>query len=304
MSEHYSPLRYPGGKAKLGDFLIRVIRSNGFIEPEYVEPYAGGAAVALRLLFEEYVDSIVINDADPRVYCFWKAVAEQTGEFKDRVRATPASVDEWFRQREIYRESDLDKPFELGFAMFYLNRTTRSGIVHNGGPIGGYDQTGNYLINARYNPEELVRRIHRIGVYADRIDLSCCDGLELLQGIAEDSDRARNVFAYLDPPYFDKGRELYMNHFTPAEHEALASFLGGDPGFAWVLTYDDVEAIGSLYAELPNVRFGLSYSAHTRKEGSELLVHPPDVEVSPAHLELLPFLTGDRGLRQTSAFEA
>ena len=280
MAEHYSPLRYPGGKAKLAPFIASVMRQNGHVRPEYFEPYAGGAGTALKLLFEEYVERVVINDADARVRCFWWAVTQRTAEFIELVRTTAVSVDEWQRQRHVYDRHDLRAPFRLGFATFFLNRTTRSGIVHNGGPIGGYDQSGNYKIDARYNPDGLVRRIVRIGAYSDRIETTSVDGLALLEDLARDRQRAEHAFVYLDPPYYAKGRELYMNHFTPQQHESLATFLRNAPGFSWILTYDNVPAIRCLYAGLPQLSFALSYSAYERRQGSELLVHPPSLAVT------------------------
>lgn len=289
MAEHYSPLRYPGGKAKLAPFVASIMRRNGRMRPEYLEPYAGGAGTALKLLFEEYADRVVINDADQRVRCFWWAVTQRTPEFVALIRTTAVSVDEWHHQREIYERRDLRAPFRLGFATFFLNRTTRSGIVHNGGPIGGYDQTGNYKIDARYNSEELIRRIVRIGAYSDRIETTAADGLALLELLAGDSERAKQAFVYLDPPYYAKGRELYMNHFTPEQHGSLAAFLRADPGFAWILTYDNVVAIRRLYAGFPQLSFSLSYSAYERRQGSELLIHPASVAVTAQGSVAYPF---------------
>src|ERR1041384_4690370 len=176
-----SPLRYPGGKSLLMRFLVEVIEANGLKKPHYVEPYAGGSGAALHLLFDEYVDQITINDADPRIQAFWHAVTEHNEQFLDRLSDIRASVAEWRRQRLIYEKRDLRKQFELGFAVFYLNRTSRSGIVRNAGPIGGHDQTGNYQIDARFYRGELIDRVARIGRYADRIQVSGMDGLALLK---------------------------------------------------------------------------------------------------------------------------
>ncbi len=173
--------------------------------------------------------------------------------------------------------------------MFFLNRTTRSGIVHNGGPIGGYDQTGNYKIDARYNAKALMRRIVRIGAYADRIEPKGEDGQDLLEDLARDGKRAERAFVYLDPPYYGKGRALYMNHFTPEQHKSLAAFLQGGPGFDWILTYDDVGAVRRLYKEFSLLRFSLSYAAYERRLGSELLVHPPSVSVTAEERIAFPF---------------
>ena len=286
--EYYSPLRYPGGKTKLAPFIAAVMRRNGHVRPEYVEPFAGGAGVALQLLFEEYADRVVINDADPRIHCFWLAVTEYTREFIELVRTVPVSVDEWHRQREVYATCDLTSPFSLGFATFFLNRTGRSGIIHSGGPIGGYDQTGNYKIDARFNRDDLIRRIIRIGAYADRIDTSGYDGLRLLKTLAEDRARNGRSVVYLDPPYCDKSWELYLNHFTDEQHEALAIFLREGVEFTWILTYDNVSTIRQLYRGLPQIIFNLSYSAYKSRKGSELLIHPRNVLVTREERSMFP----------------
>lgn len=288
MSEPYSPLRYPGGKAKLADFLVQVMKSNGLREPHYVEPYAGGAGAALRLLFEEYVEAITINDADPRVRCFWQAVTTQNDAFLGMLENVEVSVAEWRRQRAIYEKRDLRRVLELGFATFFLNRTTRSGIIHNGGPIGGFDQTGNYKIDARFNRTQLARRIQRIGFYADRIDVSGEDGLSLLHQINANELTARRTFVYLDPPYYAKGAELYLNKFTHEQHRELAEYLSTPKRFPWIMTYDNVPAIRELYAAFPQIRFHLSYSAYERRAGEELLIYPASLVITTEATKSLP----------------
>lgn len=288
MPEPYSPLRYPGGKARLAEFLVAVLKCNGLREPHYVEPYAGGAGAALRLLFEEYVEAITINDADPRIRCFWQGVTQYNDAFLGLLKHTEVTVEQWRHQRMIYAKRDLRKVLELGFATFFLNRTTRSGIIHNGGPIGGYDQTGHFKIDARFNRAQLIRRIQRIGAYSDRISVSGVDGLALLKTINHSHVKAKRTFVYLDPPYYAKGPELYLNRFTHAQHAQLAAYLNTPKNFPWILTYDDVPAVRSLYVRYPQVCFGLSYSAHTRRKGQELLIHPDTVLIPTEARRALP----------------
>lgn len=290
MPERYSPLRYPGGKAQLAQFIIEVIKSNGWQAPDYAEPYAGGAGAALQLLFEEYVDRITINDADPRIFSFWRAVVEQNARFIDQLSDTPVTVSEWARQREVYKARDLRRWFQLGFATFYLNRTTRSGIIHNGGPIGGHDQEGNYAIDARFNRQQLIRRIQRIGIYSERIVTSDFDGLTLLRTINRKPTVASRTLAYLDPPYYHKGANLYLNKFTHLQHAALAEYLSAPRHFPWLLTYDNVAEIQKLYKGFSQVPFHLSYSAYERRQGEEVLIHSPEVAVPETARRALPAL--------------
>lgn len=274
-----SPLRYPGGKSLLMRFLVEVIQANGLGKPDYIEPYAGGAGAALHLLFDEYVEEITINDADPRIQAFWQAVTKRNDDFLDRLSRIRTSVTEWKRQRDIYEKRDLRKQFELGFAVFYLNRTSRSGIVRNAGPIGGHDQTGKYKIDARFYRKELMDRIARIGRYAHRIHVSGMDGLSLLRRLDGTPAKAARTLAFLDPPYYDKGSNLYLNGFDHGQHNTLAEFLKVRRRFAWVMTYDNTKEIRALYDGFSSIRFDLSYSAFERRAGQELLIHPTEVVV-------------------------
>jgi len=147
--KHASPLRYPGGKTGLSTFLSKLILENNICDYTYVEPYAGGAGAALKLLFENRVSSIIINDFDRAIYSFWKSAVFQSEKFIDKIESTEVTIEEWNNQKEIYLNKRSNQ-FDLGFATFYLNRTNRSGIIE-GGPIGGIKQKGKWLINARWN---------------------------------------------------------------------------------------------------------------------------------------------------------
>ena len=157
----YSPLRYPGGKRKLANFIALLYRTNGLLDGEYAEVYAGGGAVALTLLYGEYAQRIHINDLDRGVYAFWSVARDRTDELARLIRAAKLDMDEWERQRAV-QFADNPDPLDLAFSTFYLNRTNRSGII-TGGVIGGRQQNGNWKIGARYNAKDLTRRVERIG---------------------------------------------------------------------------------------------------------------------------------------------
>lgn len=274
-----SPLRYPGGKQILVRVLATVLRMNERVGGTYVEPYAGGGGAALALLFGEYVDRIVLNDADRRVYAFWQAVLEKTEKFLRLLRDTPVTVDEWRRQRAVYLSPARHSALRLGFATFYLNRCNRSGIIANAGPIGGKNQVGKWKIDARYNREDLACRVERVALYKERIELFNLDAIEFLRCVVE--SRPERTFVYLDPPYFTKGSQLYLNHYTAADHAALATHLCGKARFPWVLSYDDVPAIHDLYAGLRQIRFSLGYSVRDWRIGSEVLILRDGIHVPP-----------------------
>jgi len=263
-----SPLRYPGGKQVLSRLLARLISSNGMEEGAYAEPYAGGAGAALALLFSERVGRLLLNDADPCIFAMWSSVLERTEEFARLVVDTPLTVEEWRKQRAIYRSPRSHGALEVGFATFFLNRTNRSGIISNAGPIGGLDQTGPWKIDARFNRGELSKRIQRIALYRKRISFQNLDAIAFLNGIRS----VKNLFVYLDPPYFSKGKELYLNYYLQDDHRELASFMKQCREFSWVMTYDRAAEIECLYKSFRQVTFALSYSASVRREGCEVLI--------------------------------
>ena len=148
-----SPLRYPGGKSALSKFFSDVINQNNIENGVYCEAYAGGAGAALDLLFSKTVDRIILNDVDFHIYAFWDAVLSHSDELINRLDACDVTIEEWLTQKQIYDQpSDYDS-IDIGFSTFFLNRCNRGGILPNAGPIGGYEQTGNYLINARFNKD-------------------------------------------------------------------------------------------------------------------------------------------------------
>jgi len=273
-SKHYSPLRYPGGKSCLSDFLASVIKNNKIKDCTYVEPYAGGAGAALTMLFLEKVDNIIINDLDKSIYSFWRSVLNQTDAFIEKIETTKVSMKEWYKQREIYRSKNPNQ-LDLAFATFFMNRTNRSGIIE-GGVIGGVNQTGNWLIDARFNKPALIQRIRNIASYKSRIQVTNEDGIELLKRIHKN----KNQFIYLDPPYYLKGSALYLNHYVQDNHESLAKFLNKHNNFYWVLTYDNVPEIKALYLARQYYDFSLQYHIDLPKLGNEILVHSDKISLS------------------------
>lgn len=265
-SKHFSPLRYPGGKASLSNFIGELIKLNEIENCTYVEPFAGGAGAALNLLIHEKVDSIVINDFDRAIYSFWHSVLNETEKFINKVESIPITINEWRKQKEIYH-CNSSPLFEKGFSAFFLNRTNKSGII-TGGPIGGIKQKGRWKINARFNKEDLINRIYEIGLYKKRIKILNMDGLSLLKDLTLN----KNLFIYLDPPYVNKASDLYLNHYTIIDHQALSTYLNSKIKLKWLLSYDNTDIIRNFYSKRKQMEFSINYHADTSKKGKELLI--------------------------------
>ena len=276
---HFTPLRYPGGKGKLTAYIKNLMKRNRLLDGEYAEPYAGGSAIALELLFHEYVQQIHINDVSRPVYAFWKSVLKHTNELATLVRNTPLTVKAWDRQRRVLDNPKDHDDLALGFAAFYLNRTNRSGIL-NGGIIGGRDQTGPWKIDARYNAPELVNRIESIARMGHRIKLTRQDALKFLKtGIEKWPEK---TLIYLDPPYYVKGRDLYYDFYNPDDHASVAEFVTGSiTKQKWIVSYDNAPAIRDLYKGCPHIVYDIGYSARSARQGSEVMFFGDGLRIPP-----------------------
>lgn len=278
-----TPLRYPGGKSQLTPLVIDILRKNDLIYGEYVEPFAGGAGIAMTLLLNSYVSRVYLNDIDPTIHAFWHSVLHDTDELCRLVQSTPTTMEEWYRQRAIFLDSTCEDITARGFATLFLNRTNRSGILR-GGVIGGYEQAGNYKMDCRFNRVDLVRKIKRIALHKDQIELSCLDAATFIETVVPDTDPCTLV--NLDPPYYGKGPELYTNFYHHRDHELLAHAIEGIAR-RWIVTYDDTPEIRQFYSAHPMYSSSLNYSAQEKRVGVELLV-------SDVKLELPDYLTAYR----------
>ncbi|MBY5969931.1 DNA adenine methylase [Halomonas denitrificans] len=268
-SSFNSPLRYPGGKGRLTQYVAQLISLNGLRDGAYVEPYAGGAAVAISLLFSEVVRTVHLNDISKPIYSFWYSVLNDTDDLCEMILSTPVTVDVWERQKEIQRTPGCSC-LELGFSTFFLNRVNRSGII-NGGLIGGRQQSGTWRMDARYNKLDLVSRIRKISKYKNRIKFYSEDAHDFLSEVS--GRLGEKTFFYLDPPYYIKGGGLYEHNYKHEDHGKIASFVQEHLSQPWIVSYDNHDVIKTLYSERRQKTFNLHYSANNRFQGKELMVY-------------------------------
>lgn len=260
-------------------YVKNLLKVNRLLDGEYVEPYAGGAAIALELLFHEYVQRIHINDISRPVHAFWKSVLHQTEELCQLVIGTPLTVKAWDIQKRVLANQAEHDDLSLGFATFFLNRTNRSGIL-NAGIIGGRDQTGPWKIDARFNPSELTYRIRAIASMKERISLTCQDALQFLKSsIRRWPDK---TLIYLDPPYYVKGRDLYYDFYQHKNHEEVAQFVKQKiTRQKWIVSYDNVQPIRDLYYGCPYVIYDIGYTARSARRGDEVMFFGGGLEIPP-----------------------
>lgn len=262
---YYSPLRYPGGKSKIAPLIEQIIINNELKGCTFVEPFAGGAGVALDLLFNNLVKNIILNDSDIAVYSFWKAILEDTGKFVSDIYSIPLTIEVWKNQKEILKSSK-EPSYELGFAAFYLNRTNRSGIL-NAGVIGGKKQDGKWEMDARFNRDNLASRILKIAERKNDITVFGLDVEDFVKYIPSE-----NTFVYLDPPYYEKGEELYSKYFVQEDHERLEKLIKSLDA-KWLLTYDNNFEIKSIYKKYEIKPFEINYSVSKQRTANEIMIY-------------------------------
>lgn len=266
-----SPFRYPGGKGFLAGYLEHEVNRRFASPPVFVEPYCGGAGAALNLLLKGAVESIILNDADMRIYSAWKAILHESERFIETIRKINICIDTWNTQLDLVCNSQkCGYNFDVGFATFFINRTSRSGVIVGSGPIGGYSQSGKWKIDARFNKETLIKRISRVASLKDRITLRNLDAIEFCRGLAEISP-PEQTFLFIDPPYIGAGGRLYLDAMNEAKHIMLSDWIKSKTFKQWILTYDDHPLIRESYADHSPHHLTVNYSLAKKRSEKELI---------------------------------
>lgn len=281
MSSNISPLRYPGGKAKLYPYICTLLKANDLYGETYIEPFAGGAGLALRLLLNGDVKRIVINDLDPAIYSFWYCVLNNTDQLCRLISDSPITPDEWYRQKAIYMAGLNSNPVEFAFATFFLNRTNISGVLM-AGMIGGCEQSGKYKIDARFNRQDLISRIQEIAKHKQQIVLTNLDAKMFLD--PGNMRQYYKTFINLDPPYVKKGKQLYKNAFSLEDHRELFNIVASC-NRKWIVTYDICDFISNLYSQYRSSFLNINYSVRGNRKAKEYIFFSSNL-VLPSNIQL------------------
>lgn len=289
-----SPLRYPGGKGNLSGLLANVIELNDLRLCDYFEPYAGGAGAALNLLRNGVVSKIFINDADFRIYSFWKCALNENERFVDKILSIPLTIDEWYIQKGICANPNNHSEFDVGFSAFYMNRCNRSGVLSGAGPIGGYQQLGKWRLSARFNREALAERFLILARMKERIWVTNKDAIDFLRQYLPKRTSKIFGFVYLDPPYVNKGQRLYLNSYEPKDHAQVADYLENQHKLPWFMSYDDTDLVRDLYKKHQIGFFPIRYSLQKKRMAKELVI-------APHHISLPSFFISEDGKEQLTS---
>ncbi|NJM09427.1 MAG: DNA adenine methylase [Bdellovibrionaceae bacterium] len=268
-----SPLRYPGSKRRLVKQVENVLLQNNLRPPLFVEPFAGGASVALQLLQNGTVEKIGLVDLDSLVASFWKTVFFDTKWLVNKVRTVEVTLAQWRRFKK-YRGKDVRTQ---ALACLFLNRTSFSGILAKGaGVIGGTSQKSKYKIDCRFSRETLVQRIELLASMRDRVDFIWNCSWDVALTRLEKMKMSRDdIFLYIDPPFFEKADKLYRFYFNENQHLELRDRLLTTRA-PWLLSYDSPEKAERLYSEAKSLKkIGMNYTAQSEggfRAAQEILI--------------------------------
>lgn len=260
-----SPLRYPGGKS-------RAIQQMKHLLPkefeEYREPFVGGGSffIYLRQVYPKL--KIWINDLNPELYFFWKYAqidSEKLANETLKIKSERTDGQELFNELVNVTNESLSE-FERAVRFFVLNRITFSGVVES----GGYSQLA---FVGRFTKSS-IERVAKLGKLLEGIKITHLDYREIL------SDGGKEVFTFLDPPYFKATKsKLYGKNgilHTGFNHDEFADEMKRC-NHSWLITYDDSPEIRKNF-EFANIynwelQYGMNnYKQGKAEKGSELFI--------------------------------
>lgn len=245
-----SPLRYPGSKRSLFSFIKKTFEINKIHPSIFIEPFAGGASVALQMLQENLTDQIILVDVDPWITSFWQTVFFDTDWLVEQIYSIDVTIEKWHELKGSNPTSTRDQ----ALTCFFLNRTSFSGILEASvGPIGGKEQKSIYKIDCRFMRDTLSNRIRQASLFKERVhaiwNCSWIEGIRKVRSEQENGKVPRSgLFFYLDPPFFEEAYALYRFYFTEKDHLELRDYLLTLKD-NWLLSYDSAEQVNLLYGE-------------------------------------------------------
>lgn len=273
-----NPLRYPGAKSKLYDYIYKLLVSEGRVGCTFYEPFAGSASISLMLLENNAIKKAVLNELDPLLYNFWFSVFNHCDELIQMIIDTEITLENWHEYSK-YRDEDYlvgKSSVEIGFAGLFLNRTNFSGIL-KANPLGGLKQESKYTIDCRFNKGKIIASIQSLSAFKNRVEIYNMDAIEFMKQKLR-YKRNRSVFVYIDPPYYKEGSNLYRCFYTHNQHAALANYIL-KKSFPWLISYDDASEIREMYNRIAPLTIHMDYSVRTSRKAEELLIS--NLEIPP-----------------------
>ena len=99
------------------------------------------------------------------------------------------------------------------------------------------------------------------------------DAKELLE--SQQLRRFYKAFINLDPPYVNKGAQLYKNAFCEADHRTLSELVK-QCHRKWIVTYNICPLVAELYKPYRSSYLDVTYSIQSSKKAQEYIFVLPD----------------------------
>ncbi len=279
-----SPLRYPGGKSKVVNFLSRFFPSDF---KELREPMCGGASITLYWAQVKPEGRYIIGDINYDIYCFWKELKEQPEKLIKEILNIWKSTGDGRKLYEelIERRHKLgDDAFQRAVDFFILNRISFSGTVDS----GGYSEEA---FRKRFTLSSIEKLLY-VSRVLKRIDIFYGDYSELMHIEGEDT------VIFLDPPYYSsRNSRLYGkrgNLHTDFDHKRLRNEVV-KCRHKILITYDNSPKIKRLYEGFYilewKMKYGMTnYGRNYLREGDELLIANYPLDAYLSHIQKEPTL--------------
>lgn len=276
-------LRYPGGKSRLLSHIIphlsdKTGRNQNILN--YCEPFLGSGSIAFNLLKKNnFIRKVILNDKDYALVCLWNTVLFDFDELEQKILEYKPNVVDFFHFKEVLTRRDdalkKEDPTLLSLKKIAIHQMSYSGLgVKASGPIGGKKQTSNYNISCRWTPENIIKKFNKIRKEILKYEIinnkvHCLDYKDIINMSNEHS------IMYIDPPYYVKGKDMYLCGFDRDEHRRLSEALRATSA-KWLLSYDDCEEIRSLYEWTNMKEFDAKYYIKTIRNKKEILIFSPN----------------------------
>jgi DNA adenine methylase len=266
--------RYPGGKSKLKSriaFKLNEVSCDNNLE--YREPFFGGGSIGLLILQNRpNLKKVWINDFDLGISSLWTTLIKRPDLLKMYVGKFEPSVELFDNYKQELTATELptltsdEDVADFGFKKLAIHQISYSGLgTKSGGPLGGRDQKSEYKIDCRWSPHYICKKIDILNQLFSQyiIKNNVCTNYDFAEII---NDTTNDALIYLDPPYYNKGNDLYQHGFTEDDHRRLADCLKKTK-HEWVLSYDECPEIRKYYdwASIEEIA-GVNYSITASKD--------------------------------------
>lgn len=270
-------ITWPGGKTRLLPEIVRLIPHD---IDTYIEPFVGGGAVFLHLLFNSNINNFVIGDLNPDIYFMWEDlkndcddVYEYYCDVRERYINTTSREDAKYMYNSVRKEfNDIcHSPYRTALFIF-LSKTCMNGLWRTN-KSGYFNQSCGTNKPSGLEYDKLKNLSYKL----KNVHIWYGDYHGVIPYIKDGS------FVYLDPPYkqTEKTNDVkYVNGeiFTDDDQVRLKKFCDKiiRYGGHFLQSNSDCKFFDDLYSDYDifrvDIRRNVSANRAYRKSIKEILI--------------------------------